>query len=332
MGPMETPPLPPTSDQAVPQKKSKKKFIVIALIVLAVLAIPTCGTVGILVAIAIPALAAAKQEAQDAKAGEVFRIAEQAKEVFSSNNGRQAKTWADVSGYLQVDGQSLPSADEFMKAAFGGGSLEVLGIDGAKETLITLSDGRVVKPRISDNASFEALSKPQFPPARLEDLDEASRGRLSALGLNPSENASVLEAIVNLERVHVGLSVIQSIYQMVDWRALGDIESQPPEKVKELTTSFSQMADTTKNLVPFIQNAKKTSLKPEVLLLYENILRENFAMSKAALRFLAAYQDYGKILPNQYELIITHDKAYADARKALAAFSDSLDQSVGASR
>jgi hypothetical protein len=265
----------PTPIQNAPKKKSKK-ILLIAILVVVVLVIPTCG-VGLFVALTIPALAVAKQDAQDAKAAQVFSAADAAKTSFWSNEGRLATCWDDIALGFTYKGKQYNSPQLFMEAVFGGGTFEIKGIDGATETKIVFRDGRVVFPRGS------TLGQP--PSKNHEMTKDVSHSRESFARA--------------MDMLDVILKASQSAYDNVDWEALADLSSQSPDKINDLYVSFSIMEKNTQMAVPPLleiqRNTDKNANISRVGDRYQDIISQNLALCAAAMDYITAYKETGTV-------------------------------------
>jgi hypothetical protein len=152
------PPLPETPPPLPPQPKPKKDHTLLIIgVILGAAAIPTLLFLAVIAAIAIPALHTGREDALQAKAQMVLQNIEITKSR-SEISGSIPQTWEDIAPYLQVKGKNLipfpspgergetmPSAQAFMNQVFGGGKLQVARIDGAKNTLITLPNGKTIE-------------------------------------------------------------------------------------------------------------------------------------------------------------------------------------------
>jgi hypothetical protein len=314
---------------AVPKKKSKRTLIIV-LIVLAVLAIPTCSVVGILVAVAIPALAVAKQDARNVIASQVFSGVEVAKQKYIAKEGRNPRSWDDISPYLEFKGQTLSSSGELMERALGGGKLEIRGIDGATETKIILKDGNVITPESAKSVSNlyqqgEGRSRSSVVSEASEPSESPDVPNLD--NLDPQQlMTALMESGESLEKVHNIMGVSQKYYEMVDWQGLARLPSQSEEEVSKLYTIFTTMGQNSLTAMPLLEQLKQTSLPPEITKLYQNIVENNVAMCSAAQKFIKAYRETGELDKQRYGLIIQYDKKYAQALQAFMEFDQSLSR------
>jgi hypothetical protein len=296
-------------EESTPKKKGKKTLLIV-LIVLAVLAIPTCGVVGVFVAIAIPALATAKQDAQNHIAGEIFRSVEYAKQSFAQKEGRSAQTWADILPYIELKGEKATSPQDLMAKVLGGGNIQSKGIEGAEENKITFADGRV----ISFGEETQTLN---FPKQELRD------GPPHAPSVS-EDSVQVDSGLAKIKEVIVILNVTQGIHALVDWKAFANLEDQSPNQIEELYLVFDKMEDNTQRAVPNLVSLQKDQQRPAdshqsgIIDLCQDATVENIAMCVSAKAYIETYMETGKIDKTMYNYVVSHDHRYAKALESLA--------------
>jgi hypothetical protein len=158
--------------------------------------------VGLTVGIGIPELIATRKKAQENKAQVVMEKISRAI-PRAGLAGTNPSTWDDISPYLSfetgniLEGQPVSSPENLMQELFGGGRLEVAGLDGAQTTAITLPNGqRIEKKKEGASGSGsgsglppqdpdERLPYEQIPAKKLPFTLEASR---SWKVINPAPN------------------------------------------------------------------------------------------------------------------------------------------------